>query len=93
MDDSGNIRLGVTSLNLPPGLLQRLHREGGLYMAPNGVLYCTAAVRKGLLPVLVEELLDARVVVKMAMKREAANPTLSRILNSRQVRLRVCEVP
>ncbi len=85
-DDAACVTLGVTTLTTPPGTLNSLHQQGGLYMAPNGVAYVTPDVRKGVLPAMVSELLEARVLVKAAMKRAGdGNPTLTRMLNARQV--------
>ena len=42
-------------------------------VAPNGIMYVKPEVRKGLLGRMLTELLDTRVMVKQAMKRERDN--------------------
>lgn len=43
-------------------------RRHAPFLAPNGSLFCNKDVRKGVLPAMLEEILQARVTVKTAMK-------------------------
>ncbi|GFH16260.1 DNA polymerase, partial [Haematococcus lacustris] len=85
------VRLGVTSYAVPPGVMT----AGGpldpdsLVIAPNGVAYAPASVRPGVLPRMLSELLNTRVMTKAAMKRHAADRVLQRVLNARQMGLKL----
>jgi DNA polymerase zeta len=65
---------GVTP-PLPPGAADGtppnppLTPPPGVMCAPNGVMFTPASVRPGVLPRLLTEILDTRVMVKMALKR------------------------
>ncbi|GFH23879.1 DNA polymerase, partial [Haematococcus lacustris] len=85
------VRLGVTSYAVPPGVMT----AGGpldpdsLVIAPNGVAYAPASVRPGVLPRMLSELLNTRVMTKAAMKRHAVDRVLQRVLNARQMGLKL----
>ncbi|KAH9065755.1 hypothetical protein EDB87DRAFT_1593004 [Lactarius vividus] len=79
-------KLGVAETNLPPGLLPTL--QDHITVAPNGIMYVKPEVRKGLLGRMLTELLDTRVMVKQAMKRERDNKVLARTLDARQLGLK-----
>ena len=84
---------GVTSLTMPKGLLTG--QDGGagvdaLYVAPNGSIFVPPGTRTGVLPRLLTEILDTRVMVKTALK--AAPPgarVLQRCLQARQLGLKL----
>lgn len=48
-------------------------------------MFCKPAVRKGILPQMLSEILSTRVMVKQAMKRNASNEPLRRLLDARQL--------
>jgi len=48
--------------------LNQLVADGQLTVAPNGAIFVRKNVRRGLLAILLQELLDTRVMVKTAMK-------------------------
>ncbi|KAK3237761.1 hypothetical protein CYMTET_52186 [Cymbomonas tetramitiformis] len=82
--------LGAAKLSLPPGTLAKL--AGGLTITPNGVLFAPPEVRRGVLPRLLNEILNTRIMVKAAMKRAgqgSAARVLQRVLNSRQFGLKL----
>ncbi|KAG8221660.1 hypothetical protein J3R82DRAFT_1944 [Butyriboletus roseoflavus] len=79
-------KLGVTDLDLPPGLLEKL--QDYITIAPNGIMYVKPIVRQGLLGRMLTELLDTRVMVKQAMKGVKGDKALSRILDARQLGLK-----
>lgn len=60
----------------------------GIYVAPNGEMFVTAKYRRGILPQMLQEVLDTRVMVKTAMKTIACEPgeneELLKRLNARQ---------
>ncbi|KAF8846392.1 hypothetical protein BDN67DRAFT_940224 [Paxillus ammoniavirescens] len=82
----GRNKFGVTDLELPPGLLERLQEH--ITIAPNGIMYVKPIVRQGLLGRMLTELLDTRVMVKHAMKSAKGDKALSRILDARQLGLK-----
>ncbi|KAI9569796.1 hypothetical protein HD554DRAFT_2087438 [Boletus coccyginus] len=86
VDFQGRNKLGVTDLDLPPGLLEKL--QDYITIAPNGIMYVKPIVRQGLLGRMLTELLDTRVMVKQAMKGVKGNKALSRILDARQLGLK-----
>ncbi|KAF9270228.1 hypothetical protein L218DRAFT_849988 [Marasmius fiardii PR-910] len=77
VDFQGRNKFGVID-NLPrvPGLLSKLHED--ITVSPNGLIFVKSRVRKGLLPRMLTELLDTRVMVKTAMKG-AKSDRVSRI--------------
>ncbi|KAH9081664.1 hypothetical protein EDB83DRAFT_2502933 [Lactarius deliciosus] len=82
----GQYKLGVAETDLPSGLLPTL--QDHITVAPNGIMYVKPEVRKGLLGRMLTELLDTRVMVKQAMKRERDNKVLARTLDARQLGLK-----
>ena len=88
-DAEGRLKLGVSSLERPPGLLAAVQDD--TYVSPNGMIFVQSHVREGVLPRLLREILSARVAVKKLMKEaERANDTqLYRALNARQFGLKL----
>ncbi|KAF9229291.1 DNA/RNA polymerase [Gyrodon lividus] len=82
----GRNKFGVTDLELPPGILEKLREH--ITIAPNGIMYVKPIVRQGLLGRMLAELLDTRVMVKHAMKGVKGDKALSRILDARQLGLK-----
>ena len=62
-----SISLGCSELVVPKGLLGLMSDER-IWLAPNDVLYARNSVRVGVLPRLLQEILDTRFMVKQAMK-------------------------
>lgn len=59
-------------------------------MAPNGVAYVSSSHRKGVLPRMLKEILDTRLMVKGAMKRcKKEAKALRRVLDARQFGLKM----
>eukprot|EP00898_Chlorokybus_atmophyticus_P008072 jgi/Chlat1/8266/Chrsp78S07693 len=79
--------LGVTTMRVPNGMLDRAK---DMLLAPNGIMFVAKHVRKGVLPRLLSEILDTRIMVKGAMKRAApTDHILQRVLNARQFGLKL----
>ncbi|KAG6332362.1 hypothetical protein ID866_6727 [Astraeus odoratus] len=70
-DFQGRNKFGVTDLQLPAGLLEKL--QDHITIAPNGIVYVKPIVRQGVLGRMLTELLDTRVMVKQAMKNARDN--------------------
>ncbi|XP_059648523.1 DNA polymerase zeta catalytic subunit isoform X2 [Cornus florida] len=80
--------LGVSSFSLDARVLRDLKNE--ILLTPNGVMYVTSKVRKGILPRLLEEILSTRIMVKKGMKELApSQQVLYRIFNARQLALKL----
>ncbi|KAJ3734863.1 hypothetical protein DFJ43DRAFT_1130593 [Lentinula guzmanii] len=86
IDFQGRNKFGVVDLDRTPGLLEKL--EDQINVAPNGIMFLKPNVRKGLLPRMLTELLDTRVMVKQAMKGYKHDRALTRVLNARQLGLK-----
>ncbi|KAG8688934.1 DNA polymerase zeta [Ceratobasidium sp. 423] len=88
----GRNKFGVTELNLPPGLLEAIGEEN-IHVAANGMAYAKHNVREGVLGRMLMELLDTRIMVKQAMKSAKGDRGLYKILNARQLSLKLmCNV-
>ena len=80
--------LGVSSFSPDPSVLQSVENE--ILLTPNGVMYVSSKVRKGITPRLLEEILSTRIMVKQAMKRlSPSQKILHRIFNARQLALKL----
>nr|XP_016515146.1 PREDICTED: DNA polymerase zeta catalytic subunit-like isoform X1 [Nicotiana tabacum] len=80
--------LGVSSYSPDKNVMHNLKDE--ILLTPNGVMYVPPKVRKGVLPRLLEEILDTRIMVKTAMKKLApGQQVLHRIFNARQLALKL----
>lgn len=62
-----------------------------IHMAPNTAGFCHPSLRQGILPLMLREILETRVMIKGAMKRaeEAGQRVLARTLNARQFALKM----
>ncbi|KZS92964.1 hypothetical protein SISNIDRAFT_478773 [Sistotremastrum niveocremeum HHB9708] len=81
----------LEDLEQPAGLLETLKEH--ITVAPNGIMYVKATVRKGLLGKMLSELLETRIMVKQAMKSAKGDKALLRVLNARQLSLKfICNV-
>ncbi|CUS13110.1 unnamed protein product, partial [Tuber aestivum] len=58
-------------------------------VAPNGMMYIKQTIRKSLLAKMLTEILDTRVMVKNGMKRDKHDKALQKLLNSRQLALKL----
>ena len=80
--------LGVSSFSPDPSVLKRVKNE--ILLTPNGVMYVSSKVRKGIMPRLLEEILSTRIMVKQALKRLfPSQKILHRIFNARQLALKL----
>lgn len=84
---SDEFRFGCTSLRVPPDLLYQLRND--INISPNGVAFVKASVRKGLLPRMLEEILNTRLMVKSVMKSYSGDEGLRRLLDARQLGLKL----
>ncbi|KAL0967344.1 hypothetical protein UPYG_G00251070 [Umbra pygmaea] len=80
-------KFGCTSLRVPPDLLYELRND--LTFSPNGIAFVKPAVRKGVLPSMLEEILNTRFMVKSSMKVYKQDKALMRLLHARQLGLKL----
>uniref|UniRef100_UPI0037E72DFF DNA polymerase zeta catalytic subunit isoform X1 n=1 Tax=Semicossyphus pulcher TaxID=241346 RepID=UPI0037E72DFF len=80
-------KFGCTSLRVPPDLLHQLRND--ITVSPNGVAYVKSSVRKGVLPCMLEEILNTRIMVKQSMKTYKQDKALTRLLDARQLGLKL----
>lgn len=86
-------RLGVLDrYEIPPGTLSELvsSEDDALSVSPNQVMFVKPSVRPGVLPRMLREILETRVMVKQAMKgAKSKNKDLYGLLNARQFGLKM----
>ncbi|XP_029903584.1 DNA polymerase zeta catalytic subunit isoform X2 [Myripristis murdjan] len=80
-------KFGCTSLRVPPELLYQLRND--ITVSPNGIAFVKPTVRKGVLPNMLEEILNTRIMVKQSMKTHKQDKALMRLLDARQLGLKL----
>lgn len=80
---------GASQLRLPAKLLRQLVERDLVTVSPCGVAFVKAAVREGVLPRMLREILDTRLMVKQSMKLHRDDRRLQRVLHSRQLGLKL----
>ena len=83
----GQNKMGFTDYQRTPRLLELL--QGQVNIAPNGIMYAKPELRKSLLAKMLGEILETRVMVKSGMKVDKDDKTLQRLLNNRQLALKL----
>ncbi|OJD18693.1 hypothetical protein AJ78_01308 [Emergomyces pasteurianus Ep9510] len=83
----GQNKLGFIDFRRPAGILELLKDQ--INIAPNGIIYAKQEVRKSLLAKMLVEILETRVMVKGGMKADKDNKYLQRLLNNRQLALKL----
>ncbi|KKK13873.1 hypothetical protein P175DRAFT_0457016 [Aspergillus ochraceoroseus IBT 24754] len=83
----GRNKMGFMDYNRQPRLLELLKDK--INIAPNGMIYARPEVRKSLLAKMLAEILDTRVMVKAGMKVDKDDKALQRLLNNRQLALKL----
>uniref|UniRef100_UPI003AAE4BD6 DNA polymerase zeta catalytic subunit n=1 Tax=Centroberyx gerrardi TaxID=166262 RepID=UPI003AAE4BD6 len=90
MDSLGTpdeFKFGCTSLRIPPELLYQLRND--ITVSSNGIAFVKPTVRKGVLPSMLEEILNTRIMVKQSMKTHKQDKALMRLLHARQLGLKL----
>ncbi|KAL4906856.1 hypothetical protein BDW74DRAFT_189968 [Aspergillus multicolor] len=83
----GRNKMGFMDYNRQPRLLELL--KDHINIAPNGMIYANSEVRKSLLAKMLAEILETRVMVKTGMKTDKEDRALQRLLNHRQLALKL----
>lgn len=89
LDKQGPFKFGCTSLQIPDKIFSNLDLEKDIFCSPNGIAFVKKHIRRGILPVMLEEILATRVMVKSTMKLIDKNSTLYRLLDARQLCLKL----
>lgn len=83
----GQNKMGFTDYQRDQRLLELLKDQ--INIAPNGIMYAKPGIRKSLLAKMLGEILETRVMVKSGMKIDRDDKTLQRLLNNRQLALKL----
>lgn len=83
----GTNKMGFTEYKRQERLLELL--KDYINIAPNGMMYTKAEIRKSLLAKMLTEILETRVMMKSGMKQDKDDKTLQQLLNNRQLALKL----
>lgn len=83
----GRDKMGFMDYKRQPRLLELLKDK--INIAPNGMMYAKQEVRQSLLAKMLSEILETRVMVKTGMKADKDDKVLQRLLNNRQLALKL----
>jgi DNA polymerase zeta len=83
----GQNKMGFTDYKREPRLLELFKDQ--INISPNGMMYVKPEIRKSLLAKMLSEILETRVMVKSGMKVDKDDKTLQRLLNNRQLALKL----
>jgi DNA polymerase zeta len=83
----GTNKMGFTDYRREQRLIELLRDH--INVAPNGIMYAKTHIRKSLLAKMLGEILETRVMVKSGMKVDKNDKTLQRLLNNRQLALKL----
>lgn len=86
-DNPQPMEFGVAQLRLQPEELSKCIDE--MSISPCGVAFVPPSVRRGILPMMLEEILNTRIMVKRMMKKYKDDTSLQRVLHSRQLGLKL----
>uniref|UniRef100_A0A8D9BNJ6 DNA polymerase n=1 Tax=Cacopsylla melanoneura TaxID=428564 RepID=A0A8D9BNJ6_9HEMI len=78
---------GCLDLDVSVESLKKL--QNSLTISPSGVAFVNKSVRCGILPRMLQEILDTRLMVKQSMKEYKNNSALQRVLHARQLGLKL----
>lgn len=80
---------GATQLKVSRTMLKKLMKKDLINFSPCGVAFVKSRVRDGILPRMLREILDTRLMVKNSMKQNANDPILKKVLHNRQLGLKL----
>lgn len=86
-DWRGTSKMGFTDYKRQERLLELV--KDYINIAPNGMMYTKVEIRKSLLAKMLTEILETRVMVKSGMKQDKDDKTLQKLLNNRQLALKL----
>lgn len=80
---------GAYQLRVSPSRMQFLLQNDLITVSPAGIAFIKAPIREGVLPRMLKEILNTRIMVKQSAKLYKNNTALQRILHSRQLGLKL----
>ncbi|OQD83288.1 hypothetical protein PENANT_c017G06835 [Penicillium antarcticum] len=83
----GRDKMGILDYQRQPRLLELLKDK--INIAPNGMMYAKQEARQSLLAKMLSEILETRLMVKNGMKADKDDKVLQRLLNNRQLALKL----
>ncbi|KAF4119849.1 DNA polymerase zeta [Geosmithia morbida] len=83
----GTSKMGFSEYKRQQGLLALV--KDHINIAPNGMMYVKASMRRSLLAKMLTEILETRVMVKSGMKKDGDDKRLQQLLNNRQLALKL----
>ncbi|EXJ54288.1 DNA polymerase zeta subunit [Cladophialophora yegresii CBS 114405] len=83
----GMNKMGFTSYRRESRIVELL--RDSINVSPNGMMYTKPEIRKSLLAKMLSEILETRVMVKSGMKVDKDDKALQRLLNNRQLALKL----
>ena len=89
LDKQGSFKFGCTSLTIPDTVLSDLNLDTDVFCSPNGIAFVKKHIRRGILPVMLEEILTTRIMIKNTMKLVDRKSTLYKVLDARQLCLKL----
>lgn len=88
-NSSQPFEFGAYQLRVSPQKLKYYLDNDLVNISPCGVAYMKSSVREGVLPRMLREILDTRLMVKQSMKIHKNDTALQRVLHSRQLGLKL----
>lgn len=86
---NGPFEFAACQLKVSRNMLKDLLKKDLLNFSPCGVGFVKNKVRDGILPRMLREILDTRLMVKNSMKENAGDPVIQKVLHSRQLGLKL----
>ncbi|XP_071800751.1 DNA polymerase zeta catalytic subunit-like [Asterias amurensis] len=86
--NGGEYAMGCGTLSNSISQFKKLLQSDGLHISPNGIVFVKSHIRRGVVPTMLEQILNLRLIVKKALKDFKDNKALNRMLNSRQLALK-----
>ena len=83
----GSFPFGAANLNITPNTLKKYEKH--MFVSPCGVAFVNQSVRKGVLPMMLNEILETRIMVKQMMKQHKDDKALYKMLDARQMALKL----
>nr|CAI5846392.1 unnamed protein product [Callosobruchus analis] len=82
-------KFGATQLKVSRARLDKLLKKDLLNFSPCGVAFVNKEVRDGIMPRMLREILDTRLMVKNSMKENKEDSVLQKVLHNRQLGLKL----
>uniref|UniRef100_A0A914ZC71 DNA polymerase n=2 Tax=Parascaris univalens TaxID=6257 RepID=A0A914ZC71_PARUN len=84
-----SMELGGLVYSLPVEDVASMVDNGNVHVSPTGSAFCKKSVRRGIMPIMLDEILNTRIMVKKAAKDYKDSRRLARILDARQMALKL----